>query len=279
MTEMPTRALADLLGLHPALGTAWRAGWEAGLFLRDERPIDLTIDTKSTPTDVVSAMDRGAEQIIVETILERFPEDGFLGEEGGERPSASGRRWIVDPLDATVNYLYGMPLWGVSIALEDTDGTALGVVVLPALDQAYVAVRGHGAWRVERGIATALTGSSATNLGQAMVVTGFGYSAERRVRQAEVVMRIIGEVRDIRRTGCAVIDFCWLAEGRADGYYEYGLNPWDHAAASLVCREAGVVVTGLDGGDDLDPAFVAAAPAIIDQLRALLVASGALDMP
>lgn len=279
MSSATSVPLADLLRLHPALETAWRAGWAAGHFLRDERPRDLAIDTKSTPTDVVSAMDRSAERMIVDALLGRFPEDGFLGEEGGERPSASGRRWIVDPLDATVNYLYGMPLWGVSIALEDGSGVVLGVVVLPALDQAYIAVRGAGAWRVEHGVGTVLTGSSCQSLDQALVGTGFGYSAERRIRQAEVVARIIGQVRDIRRTGCAVIDFCWLAEGHSDGYYEYGLNPWDHAAAALVCREAGVVVTGLDGGADLDPAFVAAAPAIIDDLRALLVDSGAARMP
>ncbi len=279
MTPTVTVPLADLLRLHPAAETAWRAGWEAGAFLRDERPSDLAVDTKSTSTDVVSAMDRGAERIIVDAILGRFPEDGFLGEEGGERSGGSGRRWIVDPLDATVNYLYGIPLWGVSIALEESDGTSLGIVVLPALDQAYLAVRGEGAWRVERGRATALSGSSCTTLSQALIATGFGYSAERRVSQAEVVRRIIGRVRDVRRTGCAVIDFCWLAEGRADGYYEYGLNPWDHAAAALVCREAGIVVTGLDGGVDLDPAFVAAAPGIADELRALLVASGAAQMP
>lgn len=279
MTSTAIMPLAELLRLHPALETAWRAGWAAGLFLRDERPTDLAVDTKSTPTDVVSAMDRQAERLIVDAILGRYPEDGFLGEEGGERPSASGRRWIVDPLDATVNYLYGMPLWGVSIALEDPDGVVLGVVVLPALEQAYVAVRGTGAWRIERGGASALGGSSCQTLGQALIATGFGYSAERRIRQADVVGQIIGQVRDVRRTGCAVIDFCWLAEGRVDGYYEYGLNPWDHSAAALVCRESGIVVTGLDGGADLDPAFVAAAPAIIDELRTLLVDSGAAQMP
>lgn len=279
MTPASTIALADLLPLHPALEAAWRAAGEAGAFLRDERPDDLAIDTKSTPTDVVSAMDRGAERLIVDSVLSRFPDDGFLGEEGGERPSTSGRRWIVDPLDATVNYLFGMPLWGVSIALEDELGVVLGVVALPAFDEAYVAVRGEGSWRVVRGRGVRLSGSSCTDLSQALVATGFGYSADRRVRQAEVVTRVIGQVRDVRRTGCAVIDFCWLALGRLDAYYEYGLNPWDHAAAALICREAGLVVTGLDGGPALDPAFVAGAPAIIDPLRELLVASGAGDMP
>jgi myo-inositol-1(or 4)-monophosphatase len=279
MSSLQSTPLSSVLELHPALEAAWRAGWAAGLFLRDERPADLVIDTKSTPTDVVSVMDRGAEALIVEAILGQFPDDGFLGEESGERPSSSGRRWVVDPLDATVNYLYRIPLWGVSIALEDSQGTVLGVVVLPALDQAYVAVRGKGSWRIDHGRASRLAGSSCARLSQALVSTGFGYSAERRVRQAEVAAQVIGRVRDLRRSGCAVIDFCWLAEGRTDGYYEYGLNPWDHAAAALVCREAGVIVTGFDGGSSLDPAFVAGAPLIFEELRDLLLASGAGDMP
>lgn len=274
-----TSDLADILALDPAAPAAWRAAWAAGGFLRDERPGELAVDTKSSPTDAVSAMDRGAEVMIVEAVLGLFPDDGFLGEEGGERPSSSGWRWIVDPLDATVNYLYGSPLYGVSVARADERGTAVGVVVLPALHEAYIAVRGQGSWHVQRGQATRLHGSHCTELGQALVATGFGYSAPRRVRQAEVVSRIIGTVRDVRRTGCAVIDFCWLAEGRLDGFYEYGLNPWDHAAGALICREAGMTVTGLDGGADLDPIFVASAPAIAEDLRRLLVEAGAGEMP
>ena len=271
--------LADLLAAHSALPTAWRAATTAASFLRDERPRALKVDTKSTPTDAVSTMDRTAERMIVDTVLSAFPDDGFLGEEGGERSSSSGRRWIVDPLDATVNYLFRIPMYGVSVALEDADGMVLGVVVVPEFDEAVVAVRGHGAWLVRRGAVERLRGSECADLDQALVATGFGYSAERRERQAQVLSGVIGRVRDVRRTGCAVVDFCWLAMGRLDAFYEFGLNPWDHAAGALICREAGLEVTGLHGQDDLDPMFVAAAPKISADLRALLIEVKADDLP
>lgn len=271
--------LADLLTAHDALPIAWRCATTAGAFLRDERPRALIVDTKSSPTDAVSIMDRSSEQLIVREVLAAYPEDGFLGEEGGERPSRSGRRWIVDPLDATVNYLYGIPLWGVSVALEDEKGTVLGVVAVPEADEVYVAVRGAGSWLVKRGRGRRLHGSSCTDLGQALVATGFGYSAERRVRQAQVVEGAISHVRDIRRSGCAVVDFCWLARGRLDAFYEYGLNHWDHAAGALIAREAGMSVTNLTGGADLDPFFVASAPAIAPDLREVLATLSADQMP
>lgn len=271
--------LAELLTLHEALPVAWRCATTAGAFLRDERPRALAVDTKSSPTDAVSIMDRSSEQLIVREVLAAFPEDGFLGEEGGERPSLSGRRWIVDPLDATVNYLYGIPLWGVSVALEDEQGTVIGVVAVPESDEVYVAVRGAGSWLVERGRVRRLHGGGCTDLGQALVATGFGYSAERRKRQAQVVAGVISQVRDIRRTGCAVVDFCWLARGRLDAFYEYGLNPWDHAAGALIAREAGIIVTSLTGGQDLDHFFVAAAPAIAQDLREVLATLDADQMP
>lgn len=271
--------LAELLTLHEALPVAWRCATTAGAFLRDERPRALAVDTKSSPTDAVSIMDRSSEQLIVREVLAAFPEDGFLGEEGGERPSLSGRRWIVDPLDATVNYLYGIPLWGVSVALEDEQGTVIGVVAVPESDEVYVAVRGAGSWLVERGRVRRLHGGGCTDLGQALVATGFGYSADRRKRQAQVVAGVISQVRDIRRTGCAVVDFCWLARGRLDAFYEYGLNPWDHAAGALIAREAGIIVTSLTGGQDLDHFFVAAAPAIAQDLREVLATLDADQMP
>lgn len=278
MSRIPV-VLADLLELHDCLPVAWRAATRAGAFLRDERPAALVVDTKSSPTDAVSVMDRTAEQMIVREVLGEYPQDGFLGEEGGERPSASGRRWIVDPLDATVNYLYGVPLWGVSIALEDPEGVVLGVIGIPAQDEAYLAVRGQGAWRVRGGAVERLHGSRCDNLSMALVATGFGYSASRRVRQAEVMAGLIGQVRDIRRSGCAVVDFGWLACGHIDAFYEYGLNPWDHAAGALLCREAGMTVTGLRSNDDLQPIFVASAPALADDLRSRLIDLDADDMP
>lgn len=271
--------LADVLSRHAALPTAWQAATSAGAFLRDERPATLLVETKSSPTDAVSAMDRTAEALIVERLENVFPDDAILGEEGGARDGTSGRHWVVDPLDGTVNYLYRIPLWGVSIALVGAEGTELGVVVLPEVDEAYVAVRGQGSWLVQRGRAQRLDGSACSDLSVAMVATGFGYSSGRRQAQAAVVKEILGVVRDVRRTGCAVVDFCWLARGRLDAYYEYGLNPWDHAAGALICREAGLTVTGIATGTDPDPFFIAAAPGIAQELGEHLLAHGADRMP
>lgn len=270
-------SLADVLATHPALSHAWQAAWSAGLFLRDQRPAALAVETKSTPTDAVSQMDRGAEAMIVDQLLRVYPDDGLLGEEGGERRGSSGRRWVVDPLDGTVNYLYGIPLWGVSIALEEGGATTLGVVVLPEADEAYLASRGHGAWQVSHGVARRLGGSQADVLAQALVGTGFGYSSQRRSAQAGVVQQLISQVRDVRRSGCAVVDLCWLAEGRLDAHYEFGLNTWDLAAGALICREAGMVVTG---DDRAEPGLViAAAPDLSVPFSALLTQLGADRMP
>lgn len=266
-----TRPLDDLLASHPLLPGAWAAAGRAGAFLRDERPADLVIDTKSTPSDVVSAMDRTAEAMIVSDLLGPRPDDGFLGEEGGERPGTSGVRWVVDPLDGTVNYLHGLPLWGVSIGAEVDGRGEIGVVHLPALGEAYLAVRGQGAWQVRDGVGERLSGSDCPTLAAAIVATGFGYSAARRGRQAEVVRGLIVDVSDIRRMGAAVVDYCWLARGNVDAYYEAGLNPWDRAAGELIASEAGVVVTGLHD-DDASGFFLAAAPGIVADLRQALVA-------
>ncbi len=269
--------LEAVLGHHPSLVCAWQAAWTAGLFLRDQRPPALAVETKSTPTDAVSEMDRGAEAMIVRHLLSEYPEDGLLGEEGGERPGSSGRRWVVDPLDGTVNYLYGIPLWGVSIALEEQGTATLGVVVLPAGDEAYVASQGHGAWHVTRGAARRVDGSRQRLLEQALVGTGFGYSSERRSAQAAVVQQLIPRVRDVRRSGCAVVDLCWLADGHLDAHYEFGLNAWDLAAGALICREAGMVVSGDQG--TVPGLVIASAPALAGDLTSLLIQLGADQVP
>jgi myo-inositol-1(or 4)-monophosphatase len=269
MTTAPTRPLADLLALHPLLPGAWAAAERAGAFLRDERPDDLVVDTKSTPSDVVSAMDRDAEAMVIADLLGGRPADGLLGEEGGERPGTSGVRWVVDPLDGTVNYLHHLPMWGVSIGAEIDGSVVVGVVQVPEFGEAYLAVKGEGAWLVRDGEGERLAGTSCPDVAAAIVATGFGYSAGRRRRQAEVVAGLIGSVCDIRRMGAAVVDFCWLARGRVDAYFEAGLNPWDKAAGVLIVQEAGVVVTGLHD-DDTDGFFVAAAPAIVEDLTRLL---------
>ena len=264
-----SRTLVELLSLHELAPRAWRAAAAAGAFLRDERPTGLAVDTKSTPTDVVSRMDRDSEAMLIDALLRDRPNDAFHGEEGGNRSGGSGVRWIVDPLDGTVNYLFGLPLWGVSIAAEVDGVVEVGVVAAPEFDEGYLAVRGEGAWLVRHGQAERLSGSSCTELSQALVATGFGYDARRRSRQAEVVTGLITQVRDVRRMGAAVLDFCWLARGRMDAYYEYGLNPWDVAAGALIAAEAGLEVSGLRDAD-FSQIVVAAAPGIAGDLKAAL---------
>ena len=270
MSPDETRTVAALLELHPLLPRAWRAAAAAGAFLRDERPELLAVDAKSTPTDAVSAMDRDAEAMLVHALLDGRPDDGFLGEEGGERAGTSGVRWIVDPLDGTVNYLFGLPMWGVSIAVEIDGRVDVGVVATPAFDEAYLAVRGAGAWLVNGGEGRRLRGSSCSDLSRALVTTGFGYDASVRRAQSDVVTGLITRIRDVRRMGAAVVDFCWLARGRVDAYYELGLNAWDYSAGALIAEEAGQVVSGLHD-DDLDTFILASAPAIRAELRAALV--------
>lgn len=212
---------------------------------------------------MVSDADRDAEALLKEMLLGERPDDGLLAEEGGHAEARSGRRWVVDPLDGTTNYLYGLPAWAVSVALEDSEGSALGVVHQPATGETYTAVRDEGARC--GGETIAVSGQDA--LSQALVSTGFGYDAERRAEQAELLRRVIGEIRDIRRAGAASLDLCSVAAGRVDGYYERGLEPWDWAAGRLVASEAGGTVIELEG----EPfGLLAASPAIVEGLLALV---------
>jgi myo-inositol-1(or 4)-monophosphatase len=212
---------------------------------------------------MVSDADRDAETLIREALAAERPEDGLLGEEGSQAEGASGRRWVVDPLDGTTNYLYGFPAWAVSIALEDAEGVAVGVVHDPLRGETFAAERGDGA-RLD-GEAIAVSG--ADELDTALIGTGFGYDAQRRAQQAEVVAKLLPRVRDIRRAGAAALDLCMVACGRLDGYYERGLNAWDWAAGSLICSEAGGVVRPLAG----EPSgLVAASPGISGALADLV---------
>jgi fructose-1,6-bisphosphatase/inositol monophosphatase family enzyme len=248
---------ADLLEL--ALAAARLAG---GMLLAD-RPEDLGVAaTKSSPTDVVTEMDTAAEKLIVEYLRARRPHDGFLGEEGGGESGESGIRWVIDPIDGTVNYLYGLPAWCVSIAAEDADGAVVGVVEVPTQRETFHAVRGAGAFRDGR----AIRANDAVPMPRALVATGFGYTVERRTRQAEVVARLLPAVRDIRRYGSAAIDLCAVACGRVDAYYERGLNAWDVAAGALIAAEAGARVGHLRPDGDGSDLVLAAAPALYAEL-------------
>jgi len=265
--------LEEVLGLHSLLPLAWSAAEGAGRILLLERPIDLRAKTKSSPTDAVTQMDTRSEHYLVQALLGSRPDDGLLGEEGGERPGSSGVRWVVDPLDGTVNYLYRLPMWGVSIAAEVDGVVQVGVVITPAFGEGYLAVRGQGAWHVAEGRATGLQVEDLTDLSMALVTTGFGYQRHQRQRQGAVVSSLLPQIRDLRRSGCAVIDFCWLARGRSDAFYESGLNPWDLAAGALIAAEAGVRVREIGGRGDRPATLVAAKPGIADQLCAALTAA------
>jgi myo-inositol-1(or 4)-monophosphatase len=223
------------------------------------------VRAKSTRTDLVSDADVAAESAIREVLGRRRPDDAILGEEGGETGEGE-LRWLVDPLDGTVNYLFGIPAFVVSVACEDASGTIAGVVLDPIRDECFAATRlGEATLNGE-----VIHGSDRSDLATAMVATGFGYDSALRARQATVVDRVITRVRDIRRFGAAAMDMAWCAAGRWDAYYERGVQPWDIAAGRLICASAGLEVRDLSASGD-DPAGLLVAPAaIVDQLYELV---------
>jgi myo-inositol-1(or 4)-monophosphatase len=224
------------------------------------------LDSKSSATDPVSDADREAERAIRELLEAERPEDGLLGEEGSRQAGGSGRRWVVDPLDGTVNFLYGIPQWCVSVALEDAEGALAGVVLDPVRDELFTAERGHGA-RLNGEPVRVRDGGE---LARALVATGFSYEPERRAEQAEVALRVLPRVRDIRRAGSAALDLAWVAAGRLDGFYERGVKPWDWAAGRLLVEEAGGATRDLPG----EPyGLLAAAPALVEPLLEALVSA------
>jgi myo-inositol-1(or 4)-monophosphatase len=257
---------ADLLEL--AVDTAR----EAGRMLLDKRPAagPDVVQTKSSPTDVVTQMDRASERLIVERIRRERPADAFLGEEGGSSGDSSGVRWIVDPIDGTVNYLYDLPDWAVSIAAELDGEVVAGVIEIPHRGETYTAVRGGGALLHSAAGVRELRCPTGVPLEQALVATGFGYFAERRAHQAEVLLGMLPRVRDIRRGGSACVDLCSLASGRVDAYYERGVQEWDIAAGSLIVREAGGRVDGLAGAAPGPELTIAAGPDLFAALHDLL---------
>jgi len=275
MLTMPVEGLWDL---HDRVRRACQVATEAGLLLRDERPAKLATDTKSSPSDVVTEMDRASEALIVARLLESHPDDGVVGEEGSQRDGFSGVTWVIDPLDGTVNYLFGIPLWGVSVGIEVQGVREVGVIATPVTDDVFVGIRGHGAWVIHGSTATRLRARPTPSLDQALVSTGFGYTPERRVAQARVLEAVIGRVRDIRRTGCATTDFTWLALGRVDAFFERGLQHWDYSAGLVIAEEAGCRTSVMS--HPVNGNFtVCATPEIFDELRALLLDLGADSGP
>lgn len=272
--------------LHAALeDLALRIAGAAGRLLLD-RPASLTLTAKSSPTDIVTQMDRAAEDLLVSMILSERPDDGVLGEEGGERPGSSRVRWVIDPLDGTTNYVYRIPFWAVSVAAEVDGYVVVGVVEAPELGRTYAARRGAGAWVRQRGRADVsgeppessrpdapLMVSGLEDLSQALVSTGFGYAPDRRRRQAEDLRLIAPRVRDIRRLGAASLDLAWVGAGHSDAYFESGLKPWDLAAGTLIAREAGAAVMGGRGGEPDETLVLAATPGIATELAAIVDAA------
>jgi myo-inositol-1(or 4)-monophosphatase len=217
----------------------------------------VQVRSKSTPTDLVSEADLAAERALREVLAVRRPDDAVLGEEGGEDGGGrSGLRWVVDPLDGTVNFLFGIPHWCVSVACEDLEGTLVGVVHDPLRGETFAAARGGPVTLDGEPVAA----SRRDDLATAMVATGFGYDAEVRAAQAEVVARVLPRVRDVRRMGSAALDLAWTACGRYDAYYERGLRPWDRAAGALLCERAGLELRELPAAGVL-PSGLLAAPA------------------
>jgi myo-inositol-1(or 4)-monophosphatase len=245
----------------------------ADLVARGRSSASDSVDVKSSPVDVVTAVDRASEQLIVSRLLAARPDDGLLGEEGASRTGTSGVRWLVDPIDGTVNFLYDVPAYAVSIAADVDGAVAAGVVLNVATGELFTAAAGSGAHlsTKDRPEPRRLTGSRPASLEQTLVATGFGYQVEQRREQGAVVARLLPRVRDIRRFGSAALDLCAAAAGRVDAYYELDLNPWDHAAGALVAAEAGLTVTGLPGRPFAEPMAIVAAPTIATAFVDLVV--------
>jgi myo-inositol-1(or 4)-monophosphatase len=235
-----------------------------------ERPLDLGVSTKSSPTDVVTDMDRAAERVILDGLAAVRPDDAIVSEESGEiGGTASGVTWLIDPLDGTVNYLYGIPHYAVSIAAAVDGELACGVVVDVDRGLTYSATLGGGS-QVD---GVPIRCSQQTDPALSLVGTGFNYQVELRARQAAALPALLPKVRDIRRAGSAALDLCAVACGQLDAFFEAGMYPWDWAAGGLIAREAGARVDGLAGNPPGRNTTLAANPALFDALHELLVSS------
>ena len=250
-TELIPANLVDELA-----SLAWQCATGAGRLLVDERPkANLAVDVKSTATDVVTAMDIASEEYIRALISTFRPDDAVLGEEHGSADGTSNIRWVIDPLDGTTNYLYGLPVWAVSVAAQMRDAddpirwhSIVGVVAAPLLGCTWHARIDGPAFVDDASGRHLLEVGACDELSQALVATGFGYNPARRAEQGSTVAHMASRVRDLRRMGAASVDLCWVAQGLIDAYWERGLAPWDHAAGELIVAQAGGQVGDLDGG-------------------------------
>jgi myo-inositol-1(or 4)-monophosphatase len=262
--------MPDLRALADAAAAVAR---EAAEVVRS-RPADLGVEAKTTPTDAVTVVDKEAERAIRAALARLRPGDRIVGEEGGDSTADSEVTWYVDPIDGTVNYLYDLPPYAVSVgAVIDGEPVAGAVIDVPR-DELYVGWRGGGATRNGEPIRC----TDQPDPALALVATGFGYDARFRAAQAEVVRRVLPRVRDIRRAGSAAIDLCSAASGRVDAFYEAGMHPWDWAAGTVIAREAGARVDGLLGRPPGSHVTLVANPRLWQALHDLLVDSGAGDL-
>jgi myo-inositol-1(or 4)-monophosphatase len=244
---------------------AEQAARAAGGLLRErfEAGGERATGSKSSATDPVSEADRAAERAIREIIATARPEDAILGEEGGETQEGAGLRWIVDPLDGTVNFLFGVPQWCVSVAVHDDDGGVVGVVFDPLRDEIFIGERASGSPTLN---GAEVRGSEQAELATALIATGFAYDAAVRERQAQVLAQLLPRVRDVRRMGSAALDLAWTAAGRYDAFYERGVQLWDIAAGIVLCEAAGLRVRTIDAGDGAPGGIIVAPAPLLDAL-------------
>jgi myo-inositol-1(or 4)-monophosphatase len=273
---------------HELLDLARSIALEAGeLAARRRREGVEVAATKSTIVDVVTEADREVERLIRNRLADARPDDGILGEEeGGAQTGTSGLTWVVDPIDGTTNYLYGIPHYAVSIALVEGDPDPLtwrdvvGVVHNPASGELYAAAVGEGAWLgISTGSTTELHVAAPVPLAEALIATGFAYASEMRGVQGAIVTGLLPKVRDIRRQGTASLDLCFVAAGRLNAYFERTLSPWDHAAGAIIAREAGAVVKGLAEAAPSRDFVLAAEPSLAVLLEGELTALKVAEPP
>ncbi|MGO9319296.1 MAG: inositol monophosphatase family protein [Solirubrobacteraceae bacterium] len=265
---VPDAREADAL-LEVAVEAAATAG--ALLAERVRHGAERHVSAKSTPTDLVSEADLASERAIRELLAQRRPHDGFIGEEGGQDEGSSGLSWVVDPLDGTINFLFGIPEWCVSVAVRDSAGTVAGAVYDPNRDELFSATRYRRPTLVGPRGEVELSGSTRDGeLATAMVATGFAYGADVRAAQAKVLARLIPRVRDVRRFGSAALDLTWTAAGRYDAYFERSVKQWDIAAGALICERAGLRVLELPVHEHLPWGILVTRPALAEPLLELV---------
>ena len=250
---------AELLKLAESVARA------AGTHLMN-RPSSFTFTEKSSVVDFATQMDQQSEELIVKQLLAARADDGIIAEEGAAKPSKSGITWVIDPLDGTVNYLYGLPGWNVSIAAKDEDGVLVGVVYAPSINGFWSAIRGEGA----KYNGNKIKCNDPVTLDKSLLATGFAYDLNLRVSQGETMAKLLPKIRDLRRNGAAAVDLCYVAMGAIDGYFEGSLKEWDYAAGGLIATEAGAVISGRGGRAADSDLVVCAGPALHAQLLPLI---------